>query len=347
MLPGSPRAPQRVKAALSFCVSVALATMVVGCGAKPIAVVNGQSLGEEEFHQLCVTATQINPQQGPVGQQVLARWIQNTLIAQEAKRLNVYPTEKDLDRRMDAFRKQAAFAGVNFEERMQQQGMTMQSLRRDLLESLITENVQLRGVTVSDEEVRQKFEAQKAQFTQPERIKISQITVDSAAKAKQARTDLDSNTQFALVAGTYSQDMFKQEGGKVPLELTRQVQPGMPVDQKVVDAAFKLEPGQLTQPIQVGANWVIARLEEKIPVKQPQLGDFEELLRMQTRQEKAATGNREEIRKGLMEMVQKAKIQINRPEYQSILKQIQQAGAAAGAGGPGPAGGPPPAPPGG
>jgi hypothetical protein len=67
---------------------------------------------------------------------------------------------------------------------------------------------------------------------------------------------------------------------------------------------------------------------------------------MQARQEKAAAGNREEVRKGLMEMVQKAKIEINRPEYQSILKQIQQAGAAAGAGGPGAAGGPPPAPPG-
>ncbi|HTE18516.1 MAG TPA: peptidyl-prolyl cis-trans isomerase [Armatimonadota bacterium] len=345
MLHGSPRAPRRVKAALFFVASVALASMVVGCGAKPIASVNGQALGEEEFHQLCVTATQINPQQGPVGQQVLTRWIQSAMIAQEAKRLNVYPTEKDLDRRMDAFRKQAAFAGINFEERMQQQGMTMQTLRRELLDSLVTENVQLRGVTVSDEEVRQKFEAQKAQFTQPERIKISQITVDSAAKAKQARTDLDSNTQFALVASTYSQDMFKQEGGKVPLELTRQVQPGMPVDQKIVDAAFKLEPGQLTQPIQVGANWVIARLEEKIPVKQPQLADFEELLRMQARQEKAASGNREDVRKGMQEMVQKAKIEINRPEYQTILKQIQQAGAAAG--GPGAAGGPPPGPPGG
>jgi hypothetical protein len=90
---------------------------------------------------------------------------------------------------------------------------------------------------------------------------------------------------------------------------------------------------------------VIARLEEKIPVKQPQLADFEELLRMQARQEKAASGNREDVRKGMQEMVQKAKIEINRPEYQTILKQIQQAGAAAG--GPGAAGGPPPGPPGG
>jgi parvulin-like peptidyl-prolyl isomerase len=341
----------RNKAALLFVGLSVSSGLVAGCGAKPVATVNGQNLTDTEFYKLCESATQVNPQAGSVGTQVLSQWIQNTLLAQEAKNKSVYPSEKDLDARLDAFRKQAQFAGFNLDEQLRQRGMTPEAFKRELLNAMVSENVLFQGVNVSDAEARAEFEKRKDSFSQPEQVKISQVTLDTDAKMKQARDDLGANTDFGLVATSYSKDPFKDNRGQVPMPLGRQVPPGGPVDQKIVDAAFKLKPGQVSEPVKVGANWVIVRLDDKIEKKIPQFEDVKELIRASMREQKAQQGGKvQQARTALMEMSRKAKILVHRPEYQAILAQFQAPapsgpGTASGPGALQPA--PPPPPPGG
>lgn len=362
VLPGT-RA--RLKPALFFVAFAAVLPLASGCGDKPVASVNGQKLTDREFYQLCETATEINPQRGTVGMQVLAQWIRNSLLAQEAKKQNVYPSDAELNARVDTYRKQAAFAGANFEDQLRQQGVSLESFKRQILNGMISENLVCKGVTVSDEEVRKEFEKQQKQMTQPEQIEISQITVDSEPKMKQVRSDLGANTQFALVASTHSKDPFAQQGGKVPFPLGAQgMPPGGPVDKKVIDAAFRLKEGQVGDPVKVGANWVFARLDKRIAEKKPNFDDVRDLMRSVMRQQKAqANGQAMEVQRALVATFQKANVEVTRPEYQVILNQIKL--AAPGAGGApsqpmaaegheghdhGPAGGeaaPPPPPPGG
>jgi parvulin-like peptidyl-prolyl isomerase len=209
----------------------------------------------------------------------------------------------------------------------------------------------LHGVTISDAELQTAWEKQKEMFVQPEQVEISQITVDSAEEMKKVQSDLGGNADFALVARTRSEDQFKDQGGKVPGPLQKRLPQGMPVPQEAADAAFKMKPGQISDPIKVGATWVVVRLENKIPEKQPKLEDYREPLRVQLRQQKAQqSGEMQKNQQALQKAQQAAKVEINRPEYSGLM--APSTGGPGGPGGPsGAPGGPaqgdmPPAPPG-
>jgi parvulin-like peptidyl-prolyl isomerase len=312
-----------------------VAPLAGGCGSKPVATVNGESLSEKDFAKLCETATSIQPNGGSVGLQVLAMWVRNTMLAQEAKRLKVYPTEKELETRLLAYRKDAEFRGRNLDEELAQRGLAPDVFKRDLLNVLVGENVMFRNISVSDDEIKKMFEMQKERFVQPERVKFSQITLESEAKMKEARDDLGANTDFGLVASSRSRDQFAQNRGVVPVPLPRTGLPaGSPVSQQAIDAAFKLNPGEVSDPIKVAGTWVIVKLDEKIPEKRPNLEEIKEIVRSTIRQQKAqGSPQTREVEQSLMEMTQKAQVTINRPEYKTIEAQLKAPAGPAGPGG--------------
>jgi parvulin-like peptidyl-prolyl isomerase len=346
-------------AALFFVAfGVSLSLGLAGCGPKVVASVNGDRLTEAEFAKLCENFTQFEPRRGgTVGRQVLAIWINDQILAQEARRLKVYPSEKELDQRVDAFRRQMAYAGEDLQASLARQGITEAGFRGLRLRDLLQENIFCNGITVSDEEVKKVFDQQKSGLTQPERVQISQITLDSPEQVKKAKDDLATG-DFANVAQTRSKDVFAAQGGRVPQDLTRQIQPGAPVNQKAVTAAFSLKPGQVSEPIQIdGGNWVIVRLEKKIEKKEPVLDDFKDMIRAALRQQKAAAGKGQQTAQRIVELSRTADVRIERAEYKALadeLKSLPGAMPAAEPGheghnhGPGvshgPEGGPPPAP---
>jgi foldase protein PrsA len=319
----------RKHAALFFVALALAATGVSGCGDKPVATLNGQSLSEAEFYHLCETATQIAPNRGTVGQQVLMQWVGNTLMMQEAKRLNVYPSDKDVNDRIQAFRKQAEYTGQSFDDQLKQKGMTPEAFKREMTTALVFDNLFYRGIDVSDADLRQAYDQQKARITQPESIQISQITVDSKAKADQARSDLGTNTTFELVAQSLSKDQFAKQGGRIPIPFTRRPMQGFPVDPKVIAEAFKLKEGQHSDPIQVGSTWVIVRVDKRVPEKVPAFEDVKELLRAQLRQQRArANGKFAENQKIMLEATRAAKLDSPRPEYQNTIDEFKRQAAA-------------------
>lgn len=319
----------RAQAALFFLALSGGAVAVSGCGAtggKPVAVVNGEQLSEKDFQHLCEIA---NPEQfqqgrGTVGLQVLGSWILNTLVTQEAKKLKVYPSEEELNRLLEERRKQATFFGQDFDQQLQRQGMSLADYKQGLVNQMTQENVMLRGITVSDEEIKSAFEREKKTLAGEETARISQITVSSEAKAKQAASELGANGDFALIASSYSQDMFKQNGGKLPQPVPRKIPPTLPISQAAVDAAFKLKPGQISDPVKVGATWVIVKLDELIPKKEPVFEDFKDTVRSALRRQKAQTQSTsiaQENQRVTMEATQNAKIEINRPEYKQLAEK--------------------------
>jgi parvulin-like peptidyl-prolyl isomerase len=239
--------------------------------------------------------------------------------------------------RLEVFRKRASFVGVDFDMSLRQRGMNEETLKREILEALIYERVMFHGVTASDAEVEALFQRKKAQFAIPAQVRISQITVDSREALQRAQNELNGNAQFAVVAQTYSKDMFKDAGGVVPAPLSLPVPPGGPVAAEVVAAAFKLKEGQISEPRQIGSTWVIVRLDEKIEAKEPKLDDFRELVRGEVLQQKAETSGRlGENQASILRAVQSAQITVNRPEYQGIGEMMKQAlsqGIAPGPGG--------------
>ncbi len=340
----------RWRSALFFVVPV-VAGLFSGCGSKPVAEVNGQTLSEKDFSQRCESALNVS-NQATVGIQVLTNWITSEIQAQEAKRLKVYPSEKELDARIEAIRKRLEFNGEPLEKSLQMRGQSLAAFRQGILDQLVTEKVMANGITVTDEEMKKEFDSQAGNFGKPELVKISQITVDSEATAKQAHSELAGNAQFGVVASTHSKDIFAQQQGRVQGEWPKQIQPGLPISQEAINAAFKLQPGQFSDPIKVGAQWIIVKLEDKTPAKKPQFEEVRELVRAELiRRKVERSGNGQKAQQALIQAMLDADVKINRPEYEMVatqLKEIAKQGApppGAGAGMPG-GEGLPPAPPG-
>lgn len=333
--------------ALLFGVLAAGGGVLSGCGSKPVAVVNGQTLSQDEFAKMCESTANVQAQAGSVGLQVLNQWILTTVEAQYAKEQKIYPTEEELNQRVNNIRKVLTPPGSTFEQFIQNQGGTVDAVRREELNRLITQKVMFHGVTVSDDDVRKAFDSQKAAMTQPEEVEISIITTDTEKGMKDTQADLNAGGVFANVATSRSKDRFRNNGGKIPgplpARLPAQIQAQVP--QAAVDAAFKMKPGQTSEPIKVGQTWVFVHLDNKIPPKEPNFDDLKNDMRLALLQQKAQqTGKLQENQRALMQAMQKAKIEIIPAQYQVISKRIS--GAATGGAPAGGAPGLPPGPPG-
>lgn len=332
--------------ALLFGAFTLSAAVISGCNsAKPVASVNGTTLSQEEFAKMCESSTTVQPQSGgSVGLQMLRQWILSTVTAQVAKDQNVYPSEQELNAGMETTRKRVSRPGTTLEELIANQGTTLDAVKREELNNLVSLKVMTRGVTVTDDEVRKAFDSQKAAMTQPEQVEISTITVDSEKAKSDTQADLNANSVFQNVATSRSKDPFRQNGGKVPTPLPAKVPPQLQgqVPQEVVDAAFKLKPGQVSEPVKVGQTWVFVRLDNKIAKKEPDFNEFKEPIRDQLLQQKAQqTGKLQENQKAVIDALKKAKIEIGPPQYQVLAKALAQSASAPSAPGGGAAGGAP------
>jgi parvulin-like peptidyl-prolyl isomerase len=332
------------KAALLFVAfGIAGGVASAGCSPKPVASVNGQNLTEKEFAALC-ESTRAGRAQTTVGAQVIAEWIKGSILAQEAKRLNVYPAEKDLDARMSAYRTMAAYADNPLDRQLEMMKMTQTAFRQERLNEMVEENVVCNGVAVSDAEIKDFFNRQKANMIRPETVEISQITVTSEANVKKTKDDLASG-DFGLVARTRSSDNFASSNGRVPFPIPKKLQPGLPVDQKVVDAAYKLKVGEVTrEPVKVAdGHWVFVKLEKKQEQREPKFEEWYDIMRAQARLEKTMKTKGNEANQVTPKLLQNANVRIFREPYKSMENEIKQAQQTPGGG---PGGEIPPMPPG-
>jgi peptidyl-prolyl cis-trans isomerase C len=83
------------------------------------------------------------------------------------------------------------------------------------------------------------------------------ILVETEAEAKDILAELRKGTDFAELAKQKSKDPGAQEGGDLGFFTKDQMVP------EFAEVAFKLEPGQLSDPVKTQFGWHIIRVEEK------------------------------------------------------------------------------------
>src|SRR5262249_18520963 len=157
--------------------------------------------------------------------------------------------------------KQRATPGQSMEQELRQAGLTLNDVRYDIRVQLAQLKLITKGVSLTDADVRKFYDQNKAtQFSTPAQVRIPQITLPSETKAKEARKDLD-HADFGLVAMSRSVDMFKSEGGQVP-PIPRNIPAGLPVAPQVAQKAFTMKPKQISEPVKVGSQFVIIKVED-------------------------------------------------------------------------------------
>jgi parvulin-like peptidyl-prolyl isomerase len=285
--------------AIGVCAAVVL--LVAACGgsgpknvpADAVAVVGDKAISKSDWDAL-IQQTRRNfkatkrafPKPGSVELANLKAnatqfLIQSSEYQQEADKLGVEVSDKDVDARLDQIKKQyygnppgqPTASKDQMEKRYQaalkQQGFTDEEVRSGIELQLIREKVfkkVTKDVKVSDDEVRAYYEKNKKQYqtpAQPESRDLRHILVKSKAKVDQLYAQLKANPgKFAQLAKKFSTDTSSaKNGGKLP--------PGVGVKGRLDPAfekvAFSIKPHVISKPVHSQFGWHI--IEALGPIK--------------------------------------------------------------------------------
>ena len=167
-----------------------------------------------------------------------------------------------------------------FQAALQQEGMTMADLRRQLERQMLVSRVQqadvVEKISVTEDEAKSYFETHKGEFTTPSAITLREVLIavptteagfsaavddDAKAKAEEIRKRALSGEPFPRLVSEASDAPSKANGGLIgPInrdELT-------PAFQKLVDS---IKVGDVSEPIRVQQGYQLLKLESRTETK--------------------------------------------------------------------------------
>jgi foldase protein PrsA len=225
-----------------------------------VATVNGKPLSRDQLATLCIHVD---------GRTVLETLIQHELIRQEAAKQGVTVSKEEVEayikktaqEQLDAkarmsggkdFAEWAAKKGLKPEETAREVHAWEDWLRPFAEPELVARQILLKSVKVTDADVRAEFDRRYGP-----KAKVLQIVVRSEAEAQDVVQKLRLGADFAEMARDVSVDnVSRRKGGEIdPLG------PGSPLG----DAAFKLKPGQFSDPIKTPDGFHVVKLVEMVP----------------------------------------------------------------------------------
>lgn len=253
------------------------------------ASVDGHEIRREAIEKAYRRSVEPNPQRSGEEETVAKLNLLNTAIVQEillarATALNIALPDAELDA---AYKNaQGSIPDDAFTRELAARELTVadlrDSLRRDLLTQKVIERDVLSKVIVTDKDITDFFEANKAQFNlNEEAYRIAQIVVTpvkdanlnnrtgddaatpqaAAAKITMLMERLKSGALFNELAMDYSEEpQSAQQGGEiglVPLSALRQAPP------KLRDAVLKATPGTVNVVAMEGGYTIVALMEKQ------------------------------------------------------------------------------------
>jgi peptidyl-prolyl cis-trans isomerase SurA len=255
------------------------------------AVVNGQEIKREDVDKYY--RTRVNPE-GPEPSQeealslklnVLDELINNEILLERAKKLNLEASDGEVEDKFTEMK--SPYTEDEFQRQLKDRGVSVDDIKRDLRRQLSITKLLNREVvakiTITDQDVTDTYNANKAQFNVVEpRYRISEIVVtprkeaqirnlknddatnevEAERKVKMLEDKLNSGADFAQLAMDYSEDMNSSamggDLGYVPESALNQADPAL---KRVV---LGMKPGQVSPPMATqgkdGARIVILKL---------------------------------------------------------------------------------------
>jgi len=152
--------------------------------------------------------------------QVMSFLIRSTWLQLQADEVGIDISDAKVKAEFDKARKQAFPTAKQYSDFLKSSGQTEPALlfrqRSQMLEKLITEQVQKASKTATPEEISAYYKKNQAQFTQPATRDLNVILTKTEAQANKAKAALEGGASFASVANQYSTDATsKKAGGKL------------------------------------------------------------------------------------------------------------------------------------
>ena len=241
--------------------------------------------------------------------EVLRGMVDSEIMLQKAEQLGLMAVDSDVDAKLAEYK--APYTEEEFQRKLQGWNMTVEDfraqLRRDLsVQKLLNKEITA-YVTITDQDVKDYYEANKSQFHNVEpKIRIAQILVtphpdaevnslrgdkaqneeEAKAKIRNIEARLKRGEDFAMVALNYSEDPASARNGGdigfIPESSLEQV------SVEIRRAVMALQPGQISPIIESPEGYRILKLISREPAGQRQLDDprVQQTIREQLRNRK-------------------------------------------------------------
>jgi foldase protein PrsA len=229
--------------------------------------------------------TQCKQQYDQFKGEVLGFLIRSTWLDQEATRMNVKVTGKEVQKQIDDIKKQQFTQQGSYEKFLQSAGLTNEDVlfqqRVRELQNKITSKVTKGKDTVTDAQIADYYNKHQSQFSTQERRNVRIVLTKTKAKAQQAKSALQSGGSWKSVAKQYSIDQAtKNKGG----ELQGGVAKGQ--QEKALDTAiFAADKGKLTGPVKTQFGWYVFEVEKVTKGKQQSLDESKANIKQQLAQQ--------------------------------------------------------------
>jgi peptidyl-prolyl cis-trans isomerase C len=134
--------------------------------------------------------------------------------------------------------------------------LRLEGAKKEILTQTAINHI-LEDVKVTDDEVKDYYEANKNYFMNQEVVSARHILVDSLELANEIKSKIDNGLNFEMAAMQYSSCPSKEKGGNLG-QFTR----GRMVPE-FENAAFELAVGQISEPVKTQFGYHIIKVEEK------------------------------------------------------------------------------------
>ncbi|MFA5039565.1 MAG: peptidyl-prolyl cis-trans isomerase [Candidatus Omnitrophota bacterium] len=249
-----------------------------------VAIVNGDVITQDELDTFARMAMLDGEAEPPVKDPVelrrffLERMVEDKLILQEAKRMQLKTDEEVIEGRIRDIRFRAG-SEAGFQQALLSQGITLSELREKLknqyLIFLAVQREVKRKSQVSPKEVTEFYEKNKALFLAPDTLVVDSIFIEDPQALKEAESILSRGGDFDETARLYSKrgSIGKVSRGQLKKDLE--------------DFIFSLSPGEPSKPFGVEKGHYIFLVKEKIPASEKQLDEVKERVIAMLENEKA------------------------------------------------------------
>lgn len=265
-----------------------------------VVTVNGQAITKDEFYSRL---------EEEAGEAILGQMITEMIIVQSEQTRGITITDEEIEAEIESIKAQFGTEEA-FNQALEIEGISMERLQYEIRLNLLVQKLSRHGVTVTDEEVKQYFDENKAALDEPESLRVRHILVDTEAEAKDIYEQLKDGADFAALARDKSIDTVSgQNGGDIGL-----IYPDSAIVEPFKEAAFKLDVGEFSEPVESMYGWHIILVDAKHEAREASLDELGEEIRDFLISQKARP-----IYEIIDELFEEADIQVLWSKYQSIL----------------------------
>ena len=276
-----------------------------------VAVVNGTKLTMEELEgQVDRLITRMTfhknvPEEKRKNfyKQALDEIINRELLYQDALAAGMKPDKEKVNAQSEKIRKRFK-SEEEYKTALEKEGIKEETIRfqieKDQLVQQLNEKKIVEASRISEEQLKNYYDKNTAQFKQPESVKLRIISTTDEQKAKDIQEKIKAGNEFGEIAFNFSEDNYRVKSGEVGYIHKGRMLPD------IETAAFKLKSGEVSDLIHTEDSWFLIKVEDKKPEQQLSFEEVKEKLKREIEADKS----RELSEKLIADLRAKAKIEV-------------------------------------